>query len=68
MEQLNTMGVIKNQAKNGTKTRKEFADIATRTINKSIMFDYLTDKFEKHNIKEYIANKYQLEKILDWIK
>jgi hypothetical protein len=68
IQQLDDMDIVKTQVRDGTKTRKDYADLANKTINKALMFDLFSDKFEKSHIKEYIKAKYPPEKIIEWLK
>lgn len=54
--------------RNGTLTRKEYAQHALTCKNKSLMFDFADGKFSRHDVKTFIANKYGAEKILEWLK
>lgn len=65
--QLNEMEILKNQVLKGEKTRKDYAEQASKTINRTLMFDFFSNKFMKNDVLQYIRQKYTVDKLIDWL-
>lgn len=64
MAQLDAVEELKKDILNGTKTRKEYANVVSKMVNQPVMYDFMCNKFEKSDLKLYLSHKSGPDRIL----